>query len=753
MSHRTIKSNRFRQLLFLFLSGLALLITVGFVLWGPLAVGGRSPILHTKGALPIIDPVKLVIAKDGIYQIDLIKLKNFGLDVSSTGLNNLEMTNIGKDQPFWVNQKTGMLYFYGRQVDSRYSRENVYILSPKGEIRGDGPITQPVSGASAASDEIRPDYVSLKELPGETYAAMTHLEENLVYNPMVVDGDNWLWESLLAPVKRSFDVNLNESRPGPGQLRLMLWGSTEASTSPDHHLIVRMNGSQVAEESWDGKGKRLIEIDVPASLMQEGRNQVEIELPGDTGAIADILFLDWVEFVYPRQFQAADDRLSFMSTGGTIKIHGFTGLVDIYDVTSPSSTVQVGQDVDPEAGFDSVAGHSYWVVGPGGKSDPVRTEKLVIRPDLRSNNNGADYLAIGAPELLESLTPLLEWRDKQGVKTMAAPIQAVYDQFNFGLPDPQAIRSLLAYTQENWARAPKYLALIGDASFDPKGYQTPPEANRVPTFLIQTLRGGETASDLGFAIPGNTPWIDTEHDGSAFAEVAVGRLPARNPTQVTDYVKKVISYEKLIDQFNPADPWQKRILAIADGADSSFHADAENLMRKVPDKYKTELLSPQDGEQDYGQVIKERLERGSWFVVYFGHGSINMWGKDKIFTRQDVATLHNYDRLPIMLHLTCLTGLFTHPKEESLAEAFIWQPNGGAIAVLAPTSLTLQEDQSFLSYAIEEEMVGDLDARIGDILVRARKTILVENPGVLEVLKTFMLFGDPALKIARFPNQ
>ena len=90
---------------------------------------------------------------------------------------------------------------------------------------------------------------------------------------------------------------------------------------------------------------------------------------------------------------------------------------------------------------------------------------------------------------------------------------------------------------------------------------------------------------------------------------------------------------------------------------------------------------------------------------YFGHGSVTQWGKDNLFTVKDVASLQNGDRLPLVINMTCLTGLFTHPKVQSLTETLLWKPDGGAVAVLAPTSLTLSGDQSFLSNALVQSFV------------------------------------------------
>jgi hypothetical protein len=142
------------------------------------------------------------------------------------------------------------------------------------------------------------------------------------------------------------------------------------------------------------------------------------------------------------------------------------------------------------------------------------------------------------------------------------------------------------------------------------------------------------------------------------------------------------------------------------------------------------------------------LSEGALLVAYFGHGSITQWGKDRIFTTDDVATLTNGHRLPVVLNMTCLTGLFTHPQVDSLAETLLWQQEGGAVAVLAPTSLTLPGDQSFLSRALAEALFRDRLPTLGQALLQAQRQIPTDEPGTRDVMRTFLLFGDPALRVA-----
>jgi hypothetical protein len=354
---------------------------------------------------------------------------------------------------------------------------------------------------------------------------------------------------------------------------------------------------------------------------------------------------------------------------------------------------------------------------------------------------------ISTPDLLPELEPLIEWRRQQGLAVMAIPIQAIYDQFNAGNPGPEAVRIFLDTVQKTWQVKPGYLFLVGDASYDSLAYQSSPNGNRLPTFFVRTRFGGETASDFGFALPGLGDWPAPGGEIISYPELAVGRIPARTAEQVRTYVEKVLSYES--SSLPASKGWLKQILAIADPSEARFATDADNFLGEMPERYETEFLGPAAGQTNFTEMIVDRLNRGNWLVAYFGHGSLNMWGKDKLLSSPDVQKLANSRQLPIIIQMTCLTGLFTHPTKTSLAEALLFEPGDGAIATLAPTSLTLPEDQSYLSFAFTRALMDGRNQRLGEAFLAVQRQVLSENPDGQDVLWTFLLFGDPALRILR----
>jgi hypothetical protein len=433
--------------------------------------------------------------------------------------------------------------------------------------------------------------------------------------------------------------------------------------------------------------------------------------------------------------RADQDRLDFWSTGEETNLSGFSGPVLIFDITDPWNPLYKGElALDGDiAVLQSQPRHHYLAAGPKGYLKPERISPLVGLPDLRLPGSGADYIAIAPDALLTELEPLLKYRVEHGLVTAAIPVQAVYDQFSHGQSSPQAIRDFLHFAVENWDPAPRYLLLVGDASYDPKGYLAPADANQLVVPLVDTVYGGQTTSDVPFVQLNDDEWPD----------LAVGLVPARTAEGVQAFVEKTLVYEgSILSQAG-----EGRVLAVADSFEPSFRWDAEEFLSLFTQDTQYDLITPDQGDTGTSSLIEEKLDEGISLLAYFGHGSLNMWGKDRLFTAEDAAGLNNSAHLPVVLNMTCLTGLYTHPKVDSLAESLLFNKHGGAVAVLAPSSLTLAVDQSFLSRPLVEEMLEDPNASLGDIHLRARRQVSLDSPGMRDVMMTFMLFGDPALSL------
>jgi hypothetical protein len=132
------------------------------------------------------------------------------------------------------------LTFYGEPRDSRYGRENVYRLSWAEQAGSSAPrAVAPATGQ-----------------PVTTFTAQQRLEESHLYLSQLPAGsDHWLWQSLFAPMTLSVPFDLPGWAGGDVDLTVSLWANTEdMKVNPDHRALLQVNGQQVAESAWDGKG-------------------------------------------------------------------------------------------------------------------------------------------------------------------------------------------------------------------------------------------------------------------------------------------------------------------------------------------------------------------------------------------------------------------------------------------------------------------------------------------------------------------
>ena len=686
----------------------------------------------SSNSSPIPQAAKIYVTESGYYRIRSQDLSAAGLEITPVQASQIRLYHRGQPVNFWIEEdgRAFTIGFYGSVSDSLYSSESIYWLQVGNSIRKDAgaepEAMAPVSPYWADFSKSR-----LAEL--DTTLAQLHIEENNLYLPQVDNGDHWLWLSLPAPNSTEVELSLPDLAPGQAWLRLSVWAGTSAPAQPDHHLRLHINGTLVADEQLDGIGRHSIDVELSTQILRDGINHLTVEAPGDTGATADIVYLEAVDVLFPRYPVVIEGRIEFISSGETLKFQGFQGPYSVYDISRPPQVSREAENLDPGAPFTGEPGRRYLAVGEPGYKSPARISQVEIAPDLRAPGSGAEYLVVGPARLLEPLDPLIELRSGQGLVTSVVDVQAVYDQFNFGYPEPEALHQFLLYAKENWQPAPRFILLVGDASYDPRGYLATPQANQLPASLVQTDFGGETVSDVDLVQLNDDPWPD----------LAIGHMPARTPDQVKVLVDKTLDYESSISSGGA----KRSIIAIADGQDPSFSDDAQGFLNLFPDTVPRELYAPEAGVVGANQQIKRIFEAGNQMVVYFGHGSVNMWGKDMLFTTEDAGELAESEIYPVVINMTCLTGLYTHPKVESLAEALLWKQAGGAVAVLAPSSLTLPSDQSFLSRALVEAMLADPGARLGEVHLQARRRVPADTSGSLDVMRTFMLFGDPALRL------
>jgi hypothetical protein len=229
------------------------------------------------------------------------------------------------------------------------------------------------------------------------------------------------------------------------------------------------------------------------------------------------------------------------------------------------------------------------------------------------------------------------------------------------------------------------------------------------------------------------------------AEIAVGRLPATSADQLQGMIAKIISYEQ-----NPGD-WSRQVTLLADSPANAgnFPADSDRLASLIPADYNVEkihlsTLSPSQARQ----ALLTSLNDGAGLVNYIGHAGLDRLSMYGLLRSSDVANLTNRERLPVMTAMTCVVGRFGLAGRDSLGEQLVQHGGGGAVAVWAPSSISMNREANLLDRAFYGALSAGPQLRLGQ-LIRQSQAGYAAQAGTPYLLNTYNLLGDPALRLAR----
>ena len=157
---------------------------------------------------------------------------------------------------------------------------------------------------------------------------------------------------------------------------------------------------------------------------------------------------------------------------------------------------------------------------------------------------------------------MLQHRSDQGLETLGVAIEDVYAAFGFGESTPESIRDFLTFTYHHWDLAPRYVLLLGDATYDFMDNRGTGVQNQVPPYMIQDSFMW-TVSDPAYA---------SVNGDDLLPDLALGRLPAQSLEQAQALVGKLLAWE------NAGFDLSGRAV-VADNADhgGDFEGDSERL--------------------------------------------------------------------------------------------------------------------------------------------------------------------------------
>jgi len=746
----------------------------------------------TKAADPFAAaPVwyKLSVVSQGIYRLDYSYLKRNGINPDIIDPRTIKIYNGGsrafskayspatdtlKQMNILVKgEQDGkfddgdQIFFFGQSLagwDKNNALLNGHYYNPYGDTNSYWLCWGGGAGLRMAERACRP--ISSNYITPQSFDDTLHFEQD-AFNPFN-SGELWYWltmKRLRVEEYRDYNLpfDLSYAMPGAAKLRLNYQAGTDTSNA-HHHLNWGFNGILYNQKIWTGKpvsGSYSDSLILPG--LTAALNVLNLQLDRSSADTLDIVYLNWFEVYYRRNYQAFNYNLKFRAdslTGLPYRFH-LTGFASdslmILDISNPEKPVGIKSDriyqsyLEFEDNWQK--NRLYWAAAGPGWQRPVKIEPYVPQ-GLRQKYLTVNYLVITADEFWPQAQALLATHaGETRLQPMAAvKLSWIYNEFSFGLKDPSAIRKYLDHIFLNSSGPnPKRCVLFGDGSYDYREIdKTWGRHNFIPTHQEDGLR-----LELGeYLFDTYDDWYVLLNNAN-LPQMILARIPAKNADEAWTVVSKSSRYMSAAGNLQ----WRNRAILMADDdhvpssypASEAVHtSDSEKLekyyipsyynLMKVYGVMRAYPIDADSHKPDARNALISNWNQGAGIINFFGHGAYWVWGHEWYFRDTDVANLTNGDKLPLVVMGTCGTSRFDMSSRESIGTLLVVKNGGGAIATVGATRGTYSDGNFNLARGIYDN-IFNVSCDLGQAFYNGK----IATAGNL----LYSLMGDPVLYLSK----
>ena len=343
---------------------------------------------------------------------------------------------------------------------------------------------------------------------------------------------------------------------------------------------------------------------------------------------------------------------------------------------------------------------------------------------------GADYLIVTHGAFLDHAQRIASLKSSEGFRPLVVDAQRAYDRYSSGVFEAASIRALI----QEVARHTKlrFVLLVGDDTFDYK--------NNLGTGAVSYVPSLAGWDGLWGVVPSENRYADLNGDNRP--DLAVGRLPVQTLEQAEAMVQK-IGQQRALLQASAA----RQILAIDNhkGKDMNFFQQAMGVVPMLPSGSPLEIVQISAGIKTARARLLAALGQGALGTHYFGHGAQEMWADEGLLTAADAATLAHKGTGTVLFTWACETQYYSYHLGQTVNEALVLVPGGGAVAAVGPTGITRPTLQNALIERMYRYFWGE-GLTLGESLQKAKAEALEADPNVWPVVEGWSLLGDPSLR-------
>ncbi|MBI4722236.1 MAG: T9SS type A sorting domain-containing protein [Candidatus Stahlbacteria bacterium] len=292
-------------------------------------------------------------------------------------------------------------------------------------------------------------------------------------------------------------------------------------------------------------------------------------------------------------------------------------------------------------------------------------------PPLGSKQSEWEYVVITEPAFVSAFQPLVDWKTQKGVPSIIVTTDSIFANCS-GSDNAEKVRNFIVDGFNNHGTI--WVLLGGDPS-----ETDVPIRDKVPTFWTDPCPTDWYFSDLdgNWNADGDNTYGEYTDNVDLYPDVFVGRATIGNATEASNFVQKVLNYEKSPPMGNYI---TKMLLVQSLTASNNKKELYDSIAMVTPGYFQISKLNIQDMSFTPTQVC-DSINAGVHFVCFTGHGNASSWdcGSGSM-SSSNASGLTNGNKTTIFHIEPCYTGNMT---TNCVTEAFMNKYPGGTIGIMA----------------------------------------------------------------------
>ncbi|MEO9482226.1 MAG: C25 family cysteine peptidase [Ekhidna sp.] len=720
---------------------------------------------------------KIKIAEDGFYRVSQDQLFAAGFPIASVPANRVQLFRKGQEVALNVNTNgdgtLNYFEFYGLRNDGTsdatlydagdqphtfynlFSDTASYFLTYKlGNESGKRMVFSSDRNASGLTPEAY-HIADTIQLFTSNYAPGRKFGSGAAFSlSKYDDGEGWTGGFQTKNAFKDFEFSLVDFESS--SIDPVLESVIVGGNSLNHNVAIRVGSSTsslglLANVSFSGWGKELYSSSFSsASVGTSGEFVARITAEGFPDAFERIS-VAYLRLKYPQTIQlgASENKVFTLDNPADVKAWmqiPTTNAVGtrVFDITDPVNAIRISTtnfSDRVEVVIPGVTdGHKVLAVT---NTEGVASIESVSLPNYVLTDK--NYLMVTHADLRASGDPVAAYENYRessaggGHRVQVANIDDLFNLYSYGDPSPLAVKNFIV--DANNQNPVENVFIIGKGFTNNFDYYRGTQAGvNIPTY-------GFPGSDLVYTLGiGSDPEVPA---------IAIGRLNAFVPADVTAYLNKIVEMEAL--PFN--DLFRKDFLQLSGGINQSEISNFIGIVQGFTNVLENDFIGgrafntgKETGEAVEFVDVTDRVNQGVGYITFFGHSSGTVTDIEIGRVSNPSFGFTNKGKYPIFLVNGCKAGEI-YGDNFTFGEDWMITPDLGAIGFIAHSDVALSTTLKRWSDLFYGLGFGDetfINESIGNVMLEVSRRYISQF-GTSDINLTqvhqMTLQGDPAYRV------